>query len=438
MFGTDGIRGRINKGLLNPVNIARVSFAISLALKDLENPLKSEFKVVIAKDTRLGSDEIEGIISNVLAMQGIDIDLVGVSTTPMLSFYSRDYNLGIMITASHNPYYDNGLKLFHKGKKITQKFKSRIEYYLNSNSYDLDLLEFGDIRHLDRTSEYLNYLKSFHSQYNFSVVLDSANGAFSHHLGLLKEFGVEVFSINSEPTQININKGSGALFPEKVSKEVVRHYADFGIAFDGDGDRAVFIDERGNILPGEAILFLFSDYLSRKAGLKALVTTDYSNSALRPLLKNKGINLLISPVGDENVLQLMEREGVEFGGEESGHFIFKSYQDDSDGLFTALMLMKVMKETGKKLSELVSSYKPFPSRITNVNVSTKVPLKDLPNTSSLIASLKQNLHVGKIFLRYSGTESKLRLLVEAPTIKLVDEITLKIINQFKEEIKCRQ
>jgi len=362
-----------------------------------------------------------------ISSMGVDVIQVGPMPTPAMAFLTVDMRCkaGVMISASHNPYQDNGIKFFsHDGYKLPDEVEDRIEALIGSGELDNHRArpdELGRASRIeDAAGRYIVFLKKTfpvdQTLDGMRIVLDCANGA-AYRVGptMFQELGAEVFASGVEPNGYNINKGCGSLYPEKLAARVRELRADIGIAVDGDADRCVLVDERGDIIDGDAMLFMCARDMAERGTLKggAVVATVMSNLGLERALEGIGIRLIRTKVGDRYVVEEMRSHGYNLGGENSGHVIFHDYNSTGDGLLCGLQTLAIMRRTGRPLSELTAGLEHFPQVLLNVDVSEKRPLEELPVVMDAIRKVEEELAGrGRVLVRYSGTESKVRVMVE--------------------------
>lgn len=436
IFGTDGIRGTVNSFPVTADIALKIGTAIGIFI-DAKNVNR---RVVIAKDTRLSGYMIEPAITSGLISTGADVILVGPMPTPSVPILIKSLraDFGIMITASHNPYHDNGLKLFNKdGYKLDLVTREKIEKIVFSEKLIdglADPSKLGRAKRLDDApGRYIEFVKkSFPKNSTLSgikIVLDCANGsAYKLAPTILWELGAEVIKLSCEPNGFNINDNCGSMYPESLCKKVVETKADIGVALDGDSDRIVICDENGNIIPGEHIIAMIANYLKFTNKLKgdAIVVTKVTNLALEEYLKSIGIKTIYSEVGDINVHELMVKNGLNFGGEESGHIIFSDYSNTGDGIISALQILAVMIKKGKKLSDISSIFKLSPQIKSNVKFQDQNPLSNEKVNESINNIIKCNADL-KIVVRKSGTEKLIRILVEGKDKSKINKVHDEII-----------
>lgn len=444
LFGTDGIRGEANVFPMLPELALQVGRAIGYLFKN-----HAFSKVIIGKDTRLSGYVFEASLVAGLCSMGVSTWLVGPLPTPAIAFLTKDMraDAGIMISASHNPYYDNGIKIFDKeGFKLSDELEEKIESLVFDENFQSIRQYKGDLgrafRIKDAIGRYAVHLKSSIPTYiNFEglkVVIDCANGAaYQVAPQTLEELGAEVISLGCSPNGLNINENCGALFPQKLREKVLESKAHLGIALDGDGDRIVMVDEKGALVDGDELLALFGVELKNKGQLlqNTVVGTIMSNLALENFLLQKNINFIRTPVGDRYVVAKLKEIGGILGGETSGHIIFLDKTTTGDGLLTALKVMALMKEKEKPLSELVHLFDKYPQIIKNVKVKYKKPVEEIEGLLEKITLANRKLKgKGRIVVRPSGTEPKYRVMVEGEDETLVREIAEEISQYIAQKL----
>ena len=423
LFGTDGIRGIAGKYPLDE----RTTFAVGAALGDYLSRKHLSPHVVIGQDTRESSDWISQSVAAGLASRSVKAESAGVITTPGVAFLARtrDFAAGIVISASHNPWQDNGIKVFgHDGYKLPDEVELEIEgdIFRHLELQDLQLAKLPLQHDHALRRDYVKWLVRQVEGVDLSrisAVVDCANGAstpIAHEV--FAACGVPAVFLSDQPHGRNINEGCGALHPEVVAAKVKENGSvSLGATFDGDADRALFSDENGRIVNGDAVMLLCAREMHQTGALKndTVVATTMSNMGLEKALRNSGIRMLRAPVGDKYVLEQMQSTGAVLGGEQSGHIIFRDGEATTgDGLLTALRVMTIMSRSGKKLSELVADLKVFPQTIKNVHVREKQPLDKIPSVAEAIRAAEQELDGnGRVVVRYSGTEALARVMIEA-------------------------
>jgi len=442
LFGTDGVRGKAGEKV-NAMAAMRLGMATGIYFKDRARINK----ILVGKDTRRSGYMIETALVSGLMAVGFDVIQIGPFPTPAVAFIGTDMlcDASIMISASHNPYYDNGIKFFDsKGNKLPKEVENKIEEIYNN----LELIEshqqvekaIGRNKRIeDVIGRYIVHIKnSFPKDLTLSdlrIVIDVANGA-GYKVGptVLEELGAEVITLNNEPTGFNINKLCGAMHPENLGKAVRDYRADIGIALDGDADRIVVVDENGDIIDGDLLMGALAVNLKKRELLKndAFVTTIMSNMALDDYLKEHGITTYRSSVGDKNVAELMKKVGANFGGEESGHIIFSDYSTTGDGILSALQALALLVTSSKKASEVFRPFKLYPQAKVNLKIEEKPPLEQIEGLDELIKKIES--HNVRHLFRYSGTENKIRLLIEGSDTKLLDELMQEAEVFFKKAL----
>jgi len=423
LFGTDGIRGRANEWPMTPEMSLLVGRAVGYLFRNKEG----RHRVLIGKDTRLSGYLLENALASGLCSVGAEALLVGPLPTPAIAFLTTDMrcDAGVMISASHNPYYDNGIKIFGRdGFKLSDELEDQIEdMVLNKTIADFRVkdAEIGRAYRIeDAQGRYIVHLKNtFPRQLTLeglTIVLDCAHGAaYRVAPAVFEELGAKVIKLGVSPNGININDGCGALYPGLVSEAVREHGADLGIALDGDGDRVIVVDEKGEIVDGDQIMAICAQEMKEAGTLRgnAVVATVMSNMGLEKALEKMGLRLIRTKVGDRFVVEEMRRGGYNLGGEQSGHIIFLDHATTGDGILAALQLLAVMKKRGKPLSELARLMEKFPQVLVNVKVREKKPPEEIPGLAELVARIEKELgNQGRVLIRPSGTEPKYRVMIE--------------------------
>ncbi len=442
LFGTDGIRGTANVYPMTPDMVVKIGQAIGYLLQKQEMPWSSpQRKVVIGKDTRLSGYMIEQALASGLNSMGVHVQLLGPLPTPGIGFLTRNMraSAGIVISASHNAFHDNGIKVFsHDGFKIPDQMEKEIERLALEEDLSKHLPpshQVGRTRRIeDSQGRYILFVKNtFPLEYTLDgmrIVLDTAHGAaYKVAPAIFTELGAEVIQLGDEPNGININDKVGALYPAKLSEAVIQYRADVGISLDGDADRVIMVDEKGQIMNGDHILGICALHMKKKGVLKnnTLVVTQMSNFGLEKKMNEAGIAVVKTGVGDKYVVEEMRKNGFNLGGEQSGHIIFSDHTTTGDGCVAALNVLAVMKQTGVKMSELNRIIEDVPQVLINLRVKKRKELDAIPGYKELCDRITQKLNgEGRIFVRFSGTEPVIRVLVEGPN-KLE-------INQFAAEI----
>ncbi len=423
LFGTDGIRGKANSFPITPELALLVGKAVA---KNCEAAGHGSRRAVLGKDTRLSGYMLENAISAGLLSMGMDVLEVGPMPTPAVAHLTRSLcaDCGIMITASHNPAEDNGIKIFdNSGFKLSDDETAAIEKSIADetlSSSHIANAQIGKAKRIDDArGRYIEFAKSTIKNRSLSglrIVLDCANGAaYSMAPAIFRELGAEVIAVATTPDGQNINLGCGALHPENLSRLVLEHRADAGVALDGDADRVIFCDADGEVVDGDRIIGMVAlDYRKRRrlAG-DAVVVTTMSNLGLHRAMKEAGIGVIVTDVGDHRVIEAMRERGCNLGGEQSGHVIFMDHVTTGDGIITALHVLKLMKERDASLRECADFMTAFPQQLVNLPVREKIPLEELDEIRTLCREIEK-LGSARAIVRYSGTENKMRILVEAP------------------------
>lgn len=445
IFGTDGVRGKANR---SPMTV-EVAQALGRACAILFRNSNRKPRVVIGKDTRLSCYMFENALISGLCSMGVDTLMVGPLPTPGVAFITRAYraDAGVVISASHNPFTDNGIKFFSaEGYKFSDEWEENIEELIEKKSFDQHLPKDAEIgrnaKVNDADGRYIEFAKgTFPRKLNLrgiKIALDCANGAGYKVAPLIfKELDAEVISHGVTPNGLNINDNCGSLHPEVVQKITVENGADIGISLDGDADRVILVDEKGNILDGDVILAICAREFKNKKMLanNGIVSTVMSNLGFLKAMESLDIKVVQSQVGDRYVIQDMLENGFVLGGEQSGHIIFSEYNTTGDGLVTALQVLKIMIESGTKLSELSAFVTKFPQKCINVAVHSKPPFDTLPSVKKAIQNAENSLDKdGRILVRYSGTEMICRVMVEGKDIKKVDELVNEVAKEVKNSI----
>jgi len=444
LFGTDGIRGVAGQSPLDPATIHAVGLALA-------HHLGSSPRVLIGQDTRESSDWIAAALTAGLTSGGASVESAGVITTPAVAYLARTHHFaaGIVISASHNPWQDNGIKLFGPdGYKLPDATELAIEAEIFRHLASPQALE-PRISNLEPNpsdrAEYVRFLLAAVPNLSLDgrrLVIDCANGAASAiapqlFAELNANGGGEVILTHASPNGRNINENCGALYPAIVAAEVVKHKASIGITFDGDADRALFADEHGKVVNGDAVLLLAARDLAERGILtnSIVVATTMSNMGLEAALKRSQIKMLRAPVGDKYVLEQMLSTGAALGGEQSGHIIFTGRSTTGDGLLTALLLLDILHRSGQTLAQLTADLKTFPQVIVNVHVREKRPLDQIPAVAAAIAAAELALaDSGRVVIRYSGTEALARVMIEAESEPLMRHHAGTIANAIRTEL----
>jgi phosphoglucosamine mutase len=439
LFGTDGVRGKAGKKV-SAINTMKLAMATGIYFKQFAKTNK----ILVGKDTRRSGYMIENALVSGLTAVGFDVIQIGPMPTPAIAFLTENMrcDAGIMISASHNPYYDNGIKFFDRdGNKLNHDKEKEIEA-IYGNEQVLEEAQatgknIGKSKRIDDViGRYIVHIKnSFPKKLTLAgkrIVIDCANGA-GYIVGptILQELGAEVVVIGDEPDGFNINEGCGAMYPENLAKVVLDKRADIGIALDGDADRLVMVDEKGEVIDGDKLMGVLAVHLKEQGELKGdgMVATVMSNQGLDEYLAAHGLQLYRAAVGDKNVVELMQQRGINFGGEQSGHIIFSDYAKTGDGISSALQALAYLVSTGKNASEVFNPYESYPQILVNLLVEEKRPFEEIEGLSLL----KKEVEAAGMrhLFRYSGTENKVRLLLEGRDEKALEKMMEKCTAFFK-------
>jgi phosphoglucosamine mutase len=445
LFGTDGVRGVANKDPMTAEMAMKIGQAVVHVLKRKGH----RQRVVIGKDTRLSGYMLENALTAGITSMGADVILVGPMPTPGIAFITSnmDADCGIVISASHNPFADNGIKVFSKdGYKLSDEQELEIESLIFSGRLSRLVSSPREIGHAyreeDARGRYIVFLRHTFpkdlSLEGVKIVLDCANGAtYKVAPTLFREMRAEVIPLNVSPDGKNINLKCGSLHPEQLAEKVTKSKADVGLAFDGDGDRLITSDEKGNVLDGDMLLAICARRMKNEGSLRknSVVSTVMSNLGLSLALKEMGIKHVQSKVGDRYVLEEMLKGGAVLGGEESGHIIFLDHHTTGDGIISALQLLAVMQKEKRPLSELAKVMKTLPQVVINVNVKSKPDLKGIREITNAIKGAEKELgDKGRVLVRYSGTQPMCRVMVEGPTKEKTEKLVKKIAEVVKNKL----
>ncbi len=450
LFGTDGIRGQANRFPMTPDQVLKVGQAMGYMLRHTPSSRKGSARMVlIGKDTRLSGYMLEQALSSGLNSMGVAVTLTGPLPTPGIGFLARNMraDAGIVISASHNAYFDNGIKIFGAdGFKITDTMEREIERLVGEvdmNVHLADSATIGRTRRIeDAAGRYVVFVKNTFpldmTLDGFRIVLDCAHGAtYKVAPSIFEELGAEVILLGDEPNGYNINDKAGALYPQKTCEAVIKYRADLGISLDGDGDRVIMVDELGNIVNGDHILAICAIHQMKRAKLRGstVVATQMSNVGLELCLKNYGINLIRTDVGDKHVVEALRQNGFSLGGEQSGHIIHLDHSTTGDGCVAALNVLAVMRFENKRLSELKALMEDVPQVLINLRVRERKDLNELPGFNALIKDIELRLKgSGRTFVRFSGTEPVLRVLVEGRDKKQISKYAEEIAHFLEHEL----
>lgn len=443
LFGTDGIRGTAGQPPLDPRTVTALGMALG---EDLAHMNLASLPVLIGMDTRESGPVIAAHLAEGLRRKGLRVDFAGVLTTPGVAYLTRvgDYSAGIMISASHNPFEDNGIKVFDRtGFKLPDAEEHEVEEAIFSLLPALpEQLDAPVLASSLSPRPYLDFLLSTLASprplSGLKIVLDSGNGAASALAPeLFQRAGAHVTPINSQPNGRNINLNCGALHTEGLSAQVVKQGADAGVAFDGDADRAMLIAPSGRVVDGDAMLLIAAQRLQADGHLPGdmVISTVMSNLGLENALGKLGVTMLRTPVGDKYVLEEMVRRQAALGGEQSGHIIFREYATTGDGMLTALKILETAARAGKTLDELAAGLVVYPQLLVNVRVRERRPLEELPRLTDVIQACEAELGgAGRVLVRYSGTEPLLRVMVEGPDQAQVERLADRVATAIRADM----
>lgn len=445
LFGTDGIRGIANSYPMDVETAMAVGRAAAYICKRHTN----RHRIVIGKDTRLSGYMIENALTAGICSMGVDVILVGPLPTPGIAFItdSMRADTGIVISASHNPFQDNGIKIFSgSGYKLSDNQEAEIEELVESGRINDIRPTAGEVgkayRIDDALGRYIVFCKNTFPQHltleGMKVVLDCSNGATYKVAPIIfNELGADVTAIHNSPDGKNINLNCGSQHTEDLSQEVLTQRADVGLAFDGDGDRLIMVDEKGREINGDQVIGICAQHMKQHGKLAGnkIILTPMSNIGLRLALEKEGISHEDAKVGDRNVLVLMQKTGARLGGESSGHIIFADHHRTGDGIISALQVLAIMRDSGKTLSELASFVKMAPQELLNVKVTSKPEIEDIPGLKAEMDAAEAELgREGRILVRYSGTEQICRVMVEATTDEMVRRWSRRLVKIVRDAI----
>jgi len=449
IFGTDGVRGTANIEPVTAETALKLGRAAAHVFKDVACQSRGRHQIVLGKDTRLSGYMLENALSSGILSMGVDVLFIGPLPTPGVAYVTRSLraDAGIVITASHNQYADNGIKFFRAdGFKLDDAIEHEIESLVFSGKIESIRPTADDIgkavRIDDALGRYIEFAKASFPRgmtlEGMRIVVDCGHGAaYKSTPCVLRELGAEVIVYGNRPDGKNINKDCGSMHPTLLCQKVWEHRADAGIAHDGDADRVLLCDGTGALVDGDDIMAVAAlDMLARDAlAQKTLVATVMSNSGLDAAIKAAGGRVVRTDVGDKNVIDEMLRNGFNFGGEQSGHIIFRDHSTTGDGLVAALQILHIIKSKGQPLAELTKCWSRFPQRLTNILVAKKKPFEELPGVMAAVAAAEAELSSkgGRVLLRYSGTEPKARLLLEGPSEEPLDRWSGKISHLIKSQ-----
>lgn len=452
IFGTDGVRGTANIEPITADTLLKVGCAAAHVFKNLQQTPRGRGKhqIVIGKDTRLSGYLVENAVSAGILSMGVDVLFIGPLPTPGIAYVTRSLraDAGIAITASHNPYDDNGVKFFRSdGYKLDEEIEAQIENLVFSGEIEKirpRARAIGKaVRIDDALGRYIEHVKNTFPRgmtlEGLRIVVDCGNGAaYKSTPTVLRELGAEVFAFGVSPNGTNINLDCGSMHPELMCQKVWEHRAHVGIAHDGDADRVLLCDERGRAIDGDDIMAIAGlDFLkSGQLHHQTVVATVMSNAGLEVALQAAGGSLIRTAVGDKHVIDEMLTHGYNLGGEQSGHMIFGDHSTTGDGLVAALQILRILQQTGKPLSELAQTWTRFPQVVSNLKVREKRPFEELDGITDLLQEAESEIGAagGRLLLRYSGTEPKVRLLIEGRDALLIESWSRRIIDRLRPQI----
>jgi phosphoglucosamine mutase len=448
LFGTDGVRGKAGEPPLDVATIRRFGAALVRVLRHDESSgagREVPIRLLAGRDTRESGEWIERELAYGVRSQGGTLTSAGVIPTPAVAYLTprMGYTAGVVISASHNPFEDNGIKVFSgAGEKLTEALERQVEAVVADQSWTVGSGDGGPVEQVDLRSEYITHLLDIlpvaARSAGMRIAIDCANGATTTVAPrLFEELGFGVHHIGTEPDGRNINRDCGSTSPAALSEVVVRGGHPLGVAFDGDGDRAIFVDANGKVVDGDAVMLMCALRLKTEGRLKrdAIVATVMSNIGLELALANAGIELVRCPVGDKYVMEEMMKRDLSLGGEQSGHVIFSDYLFTGDGLATSLNVLRTMKTTGRTLADLASDLTTYPQVLMNLRVPRKIDLQTIPKVAAVISGVETRLSgKGRLLVRYSGTEPLLRVMLEGQDQGEITRWGQEIIDVVKESI----
>jgi phosphoglucosamine mutase len=441
LFGTDGVRGKAGESPLDAATVRRLGGALVRTLRHGTETVR----FLAGRDTRESGDWIERELALGMASQGGTLTSAGIIPTPAVAYLTprMGYAAGVVISASHNPFEDNGIKVFSgAGEKFTEALEQQVESVVGDQTWSVGAGDAIAVEQVDYRSEYIAHLReilpSDTRAKGLRVAVDCANGATTTVAPrLFQELGIEARCIGCEPDGRNINLGCGSTHPELLAQTVASGRYALGIAYDGDGDRAIFVDADGRVVDGDAVMLMCARHMKAQGRLKgnAIVATVMSNIGLELALREAGIGLVRCAVGDKYVMEEMLRRHLSLGGEQSGHIIFSDYLFTGDGLATSLNVLRTMAETGRTLADLASDLTTYPQVLMNLRVREKVDLKTVPEVSAVMSSVESRLGGdGRLLVRYSGTEPLLRVMLEGKDEAEIRRWGQEIIDAVKRHV----
>jgi phosphoglucosamine mutase len=443
-FGTDGVRGRFGEGVITPEFVLKLGWAAGRVLGT-----ETKSRVLIGKDTRISGYLLESALEAGLTAAGVNITLLGPMPTPSVAYLTRTLHAqaGIVISASHNPYQDNGIKFFSAdGLKLPDQVESAIEAEMDKPLVTVDSAKLGRAEKMAAEGRYIEFCKStipLRTRFRgMKIVVDCANGA-TYNIApyVFDEMGAEVIAIGNEPNGFNINDGVGSTYPEHLKAAVREHGADLGIALDGDGDRLIMVDSQGNEVDGDQILYIIARSRMRIGELKgAVVGTLMSNLGLEVALREQGVVFERTQVGDRYIMERLFKKGWVLGGEQSGHIICLDRTTTGDGIVSALQVLAEMHATGESLQTLASGMSKYPQKLTNIKLGDKKPLEIMESDAVKKAVREAEVEMGgggRVLLRPSGTEPLIRVMVEGNDLQLVEHFSERIAGVVREFVEAQ-
>ena len=444
LFGTDGVRGKAGE-FLDAITALKLAQAAGIYFNTVST--KRSKRILLGKDTRRSGYMIENALVSGFTSVGYDVIQIGPMPTPAIAYLTESMrcDAGIMLSASHNPFEDNGIKFFNcKGDKLSSDIEAKIEeiFYDEKllSSSQVTGMNIGKAKRIDDViGRYIVSIKTSFPKHlslnNLRIVLDCANGAaYKVAPTILEELGADLIVLNNKPNGFNINDNCGALHPENLGKVIREYRADIGIALDGDADRLVIVDETGEVIDGDKLIGALAVFLKGEGNLPSncCVATVMSNVALEEYLKQNGIELYRANVGDKYVLEVMKEKNINFGGEQSGHIIFNDVAKTGDGLASALQVLSLILKSGKKASEVLNPFELSPQILKNINIETKIPLKEIVGLEEMLEGFRK---LGlRDLIRYSGTENKIRLLLEGENKKVLESSMDELVRFIKSKL----
>jgi len=440
-FGTDGIRGRVGTHPITADFVLKLGWAAGKVFSERTEGRKL---ILVGKDTRVSGYMFESALEAGLIAAGVDVALLGPMPTPAIAYLTRTFRAqaGIVISASHNPYYDNGIKFFGgDGFKLPDDVEEAIENYLQNPIITEDSLRLGKAHRVeDAVGRYIEFCKGTlptgSSLQGLKIVVDCANGAtYSTAPNVFRELGAEVVELAVDPDGFNINEDCGSTQPAILQNAVVEEGADMGIALDGDGDRVMFVDHKGHAVDGDELIFVIAKYRHQQGGCSGVAGTLMSNMGMEVSLRELGVPFVRTKVGDRYVIEALRERKWQLGGENSGHIICSDLTTTGDGVVAALQVLHAMRETGTPLNTLKKGMKKYPQKMINVRIGEKFNLTDFPVIQKSVAAAEDELKDrGRLLLRLSGTEPLVRVMVEAEDAQLVDRLVREVADVVESEV----